>query len=155
MIDGIEKVPWERIRACRGPATDVPRILRGLMSPDPDVRDEAVNGGLWDRLCHQYTLYPASAFAVPFLVEMLRMDAIPGEDVRGDVLAYLAICAQAEPQEAAWGRASVLHGGWAQPPRPPLRELLEAGREVYRRFESHPKSRLSNPARELIAFCRR
>lgn len=57
--------------ACWGPATSVPGFLRQLASDLPAEREEAISE-LWGCLCHQGTVYEASAPAVPFLFEAAK-----------------------------------------------------------------------------------
>ena len=52
-------------------ATDVPRNLRALAFGDEQERKQALHalhGNIW----HQHTIYEATAFAVPFLVELVQ-----------------------------------------------------------------------------------
>src|SRR5882672_4558990 len=93
MLEGLDQVPWKRLQHCRGAATDVPQILRDLASDDKEVAEEAVLDGLWDKLCHQGTLYEASPYAIPFLLELLRDGHLNGKPNRRDVFEYLQRCA--------------------------------------------------------------
>ncbi len=63
---GDEEIDWSSVQACYGPATSVPALLRQLASPLPGERSDAISE-LWASLCHQGTVYEASALAVPFL----------------------------------------------------------------------------------------
>src|SRR5689334_12790792 len=86
MLDRIEEVDWSALAHAFGPATDVPRQLQGLASPDAGEREaslEALYGNLW----HQGTLYPATAAAIPFLVELVAGEATKDKAL---LLLYLA-----------------------------------------------------------------
>lgn len=61
-----EEIDWSTVRACYGPATPVPGLLQQLASPLPRERSDAITE-LWGCLCHQGTVYEASAIAAPFL----------------------------------------------------------------------------------------
>ncbi len=71
MLDGLDDVPWSRLRHAYGDASDVPGILRAVADGDQDAVDELF-GNIW----HQGTVYEATAYAVPFLVELLDADGI-------------------------------------------------------------------------------
>ncbi|GAA1535700.1 hypothetical protein GCM10009827_062540 [Dactylosporangium maewongense] len=72
---------WAELTHAYGVADDVPELLRGLADGSSEALWE-----LFGNVIHQGTLYEATRFAVPFLVEIL--DA-PAADVRG-VLGLLA-----------------------------------------------------------------
>jgi hypothetical protein len=60
-------VDWSRLSDAYGDARGVPRALDRLAAADPGARRDAIDE-LWGRLCHQETVYSASAAAVPGLV---------------------------------------------------------------------------------------
>jgi hypothetical protein len=70
MLEGLDAVDWSSLSHAHGPATDVPQLLRSLLSKDTDVRLEAC-AELHERIWHQGTVYSASAAVVPFLFELL------------------------------------------------------------------------------------
>ena len=63
-----EAVDWSLVSTAYGSAVDVPSLLDRLKSPNSSDRREAIDE-LWGCLCHQGTVYSASAAAVPFLLE--------------------------------------------------------------------------------------
>ncbi|MGI5346902.1 hypothetical protein ACQEU8_01755 [Streptomyces sp. CA-250714] len=69
MLDGIEDVDWAALEHAYGPAEDVPGLLRAAGSVDPGVRDEALDE-LFSALCHQGSVYSATAAAVPFIARL-------------------------------------------------------------------------------------
>ncbi len=71
MLEGLDVIDWSSLSHAHGPATDVPQLLRSLLSNDTDVRLEA-GAELHERLWHQGTVYSASAAVVPFLFELLN-----------------------------------------------------------------------------------
>ena len=70
MLEGLDAIDWSSLTHAHGPATDVPELLRSLLSEDPDVRLQAL-AELVEKIWHQGTVYPASAAAIPFLFELL------------------------------------------------------------------------------------
>src|SRR5688500_6475339 len=86
MLDGLDTTDWASLTHAYGPATDVPDLLRALLSPDPEEREEAVYelfGNIW----HQGTVYPASAAAVPFSYELL---VAPGAQPKSEIAHLIA-----------------------------------------------------------------
>jgi hypothetical protein len=93
-----EDVDWSRLSTAYGPATDVPELLARLYSRQESNRQEAIRD-LWSALCHQETVYEASAAAVPFLLESARAAPLtPAE--RHQVLALIACIGRGE--DSCW-----------------------------------------------------
>ncbi|MBG6105280.1 hypothetical protein IW249_005694 [Micromonospora vinacea] len=90
MLDGLDDIDWARLGHAYGAADDVPDQLRALLSPDPAVRDEAL-GELYTNVFHQGSRFEASAYAVPFLVELLADPATPDPAAVLGLLSALAI----------------------------------------------------------------
>jgi HEAT repeat protein len=89
MLESLEKIDWSALDHAYGKAGDVPGLLRGLLAEDEDTRREALYelcGTIW----HQGTVYEASPFAVPFLLEMLRSPDTPDKAGIAMLLAELA-----------------------------------------------------------------
>jgi len=84
---GVEGIDWANLQACYGPATRVPVLLRQLESPLPSERSDAISE-LWGCLCHQGTVYEASAIAVPFLFDAAKTFELPRTD-RDQLLALV------------------------------------------------------------------
>lgn len=90
MLDGLDDIPWSTLRHAYGPANDTPVRLRELASPDPEVGDNALwelFGSIW----HQGTVYEATAYAVPFLIELAQA---PEGHHRAGIVELLAEIAQ-------------------------------------------------------------
>ncbi|MEV4625008.1 hypothetical protein AB0J90_01775 [Micromonospora sp. NPDC049523] len=85
MLSGLDDVAWDELDHAYGEATDVPGLLRDLAGGDDDALGELF-GTIW----HQGTVYEATAYAVPFLIELL--DA-PATDTTG-LLNLLSAIAQ-------------------------------------------------------------
>ena len=65
----LDETDWAAVRHAYGPAIDTPNELRLLHSDDAGVRADAL-ARLSNSLCHQGSVYPASAVAVPFLARL-------------------------------------------------------------------------------------
>ncbi|MFF8731379.1 HEAT repeat domain-containing protein [Streptomyces sp. NPDC015171] len=86
MFRGIEDVDWASLgHAYTDSATDVPDLLRGLASDDPERREIALDG-MYGAVLHQGTVYDSTVACVPFLFELIANEAVAG---RGDVVALL------------------------------------------------------------------
>lgn len=90
MLDGLDDIDWARLGHAYGAADDVPGQLRALLSPDPASRDEAL-ADLYTNVFHQGSRFEASAYAVPFLLEMLGDPATPDPAAVLGLLSVLAV----------------------------------------------------------------
>src|SRR4051812_46666376 len=79
MLEGMDRIDWALLKHAHGPATDVPGLLRSLLSEDAAVRMEAL-AHLHETIWHQGTVYSASAAAVPFLYELLTHADVQDKD---------------------------------------------------------------------------
>lgn len=89
MLDGLENVDWGSLTHAYGEATDVPPLLRSLLSSDAKERERAVDD-LFGNIWHQGTVYPATAAAVPFLYELLTAPEVPSKTDIAQLLACIA-----------------------------------------------------------------
>lgn len=85
MLERLDTVDWANLRHAYGPATDVPALIRALASKEQYVRDQA-RYQLYGNIHHQGDVYPASAYAVPFLIELLT---VPEVEDKQSLLALL------------------------------------------------------------------
>jgi HEAT repeat protein len=79
MLEKLDTIDWGNLSHAYGEASDVPEIIRALTSDDAEIREEAIDelhGNIW----HQGTVYEATAYAVPFLIELLQEDTVSGKD---------------------------------------------------------------------------
>src|SRR5204862_595687 len=70
------QIPWASIHHAYGPATDTPTHLLALLSEEPEEREAALEH-LWASICHQGSIYEASAVAAVFLIQILTQ--VPDE----------------------------------------------------------------------------
>jgi hypothetical protein len=73
MLDDLDSIPWRQLTHAYGPAEDVPGLLRALRTAPPNQDGEdsplwCLFGNIW----HQGTVYEATAYAVPFLIEIAQ-----------------------------------------------------------------------------------
>src|SRR3954468_6028237 len=108
MLEGLDTIDWASLTHAHGPATDLPGLLRSLLSADPEVRIEAI-AHLVETIWHQGTVYPASAAAVPFLYELLTHPDVPDKGGIVNLLGciadgrgYLEVHARDDYGERAW-----------------------------------------------------
>lgn len=89
MLEGLDSIDWQHLTHAYGPATDVPDLIHALASVDKQTYEQALHE-LYGNIWHQGTVYEATAYAVPFLVELLTYESI--EDKAG-ILALLSCIA--------------------------------------------------------------
>src|SRR5262249_13481894 len=70
MLERLDPTQWTELRHANGPAADVPEQMRDLVAADKATRDAAL-WELFGNIWHQGTVYEATAYAVPFLWEIL------------------------------------------------------------------------------------
>ena len=71
MLEGLDDVPWAKLRHALGPADDVPDLVRDLASED-DQRRAKAQYDLYGTLWSHGMVYEATPQAIPFLVELLE-----------------------------------------------------------------------------------
>ena len=108
----IDAVPWADLHHAYGPATDVPDLLRALMTPEAasgELIDAAkknrrtlfdhVTWILWGNVFHQGSVWQVTATTVPFFAEILR----DGPDEPGQkafLITYLHHLARGYPEDS-------------------------------------------------------
>ena len=119
MFDELDAIPWTDLTHAYGSAEEVPTWLRQLIFSDVDTRESAMNR-LYGSLCHQGWISPATAYAVPCLLELLQE---PGIQVKEDILKLLKHIARADSdlQEKTW-RKNVYVPSWNVPASIPFKD---------------------------------
>jgi hypothetical protein len=69
MLEGLGRIDWASLQHAYGPAADVPGLVRALAAEDAAVRQDALHA-LFGNVWHQGTVYEATSYVVPFLVEL-------------------------------------------------------------------------------------
>ncbi|HEY9774874.1 MAG TPA: hypothetical protein V6C81_14015 [Planktothrix sp.] len=108
MLDGLDKIPWNRLQCAFGTAEDVPGALRDLQKTFDEGQDtESALSYLFTSIWHQGTVYEATSYAVPFLFELAKDEGTPD---RTDILNLLAAIATGtsywEVHDAVWTNLS-------------------------------------------------
>ena len=88
MLEGLNKIDWSRLHHAYGEASDVPLLIRRLLSKDKATLDKAIHE-LFGNIYHQGTVYEASPYAVPFLQELLNSAEIT-KDAKTSIACLLA-----------------------------------------------------------------
>ncbi len=71
LYEALQRVSWAQFSHAYGPATDTPSHLLALLSNEAEEREKALSQ-LWISICHQGSVYEASAVVVPFLIQILQ-----------------------------------------------------------------------------------
>ncbi|MGW0412466.1 HEAT repeat domain-containing protein [Streptomyces collinus] len=96
MFRGIDDVDWASMgHAYTKSATDVPELLWGLASDDPERREIALDG-MYGAVHHQGDVYDSTVACVPFLFELI---AHPSAGDRGAVIGLLCSIAHASEED--------------------------------------------------------
>jgi hypothetical protein len=132
MLETLDEVNWADVTACYVPGEQIPIFIRQLVSIDEAVQREAVQE-LFDNLEHQGDVYPATLFAVPFLIELLDFDAVHVKAEILDILRHVGSSVTADVDLAT----SVTHA-------------VNDGLAVYQLFLSHPNDSVRKDATELF-----
>jgi HEAT repeat protein len=90
MLEKLDTIDWSSLSHAYGAASNVPDLIRALASEDEEEREDAISK-LYGIILHQGTVYEATAYAVPFLLELLEADTISG---KADILGLLGAIAE-------------------------------------------------------------
>ena len=157
MLEGLDSVDWSKLRHAYGWATGTPRDIRGLIDPDPQVRDHAFDQ-LGMSIVHQTSLCPAAAAAIPFLTEIVASPEAPDKAL---VLALLAELARGsvDPFEqlrelgapiSPEGYLEDGSGPWGPPLLQLVRERLAEGVTTYIALLEDPEPRTRLQVTDLL-----
>jgi HEAT repeat protein len=89
MLENLDKINWSELGHAYGWATNVPTMIRDLTSADKEVRQKA-RSDLSSHIIHQGTPYSSTAYAVPFLVELLQEPTIQDREEIASLLFSIA-----------------------------------------------------------------
>lgn len=87
MLEGLDSIDWASLQHAYGTASDVPDLLRSLLAEDKQIRDNAI-WELFGNIHHQGTIYEASSYTIPFLMEILESP----DCLDKDSIACLVVC---------------------------------------------------------------
>ncbi len=131
MLERLDDIRWAELGHAYGSAGDVPDTIRALASPHAAERRRALEW-LWRSLCHQTTIYVATLYAVPFLLELLGSLDVQHKD---DLLLFLDTVS-----------AGSIHDLLERKTRAAVR----AGCPLYERFLADPSKRVRAAALDLL-----
>jgi HEAT repeats len=88
MFEGLDDIPWSSLHHAYGTAEDVPGQIRALATSGEEQKQALSDlfGNIW----HQGTVYEASSYAVPFLVELVANPKISRRDEMLGLIGALA-----------------------------------------------------------------
>jgi hypothetical protein len=92
ILEKLDTIHWHELSHAYGAADDVPQLLRDVASRKEKKRTRAYRR-LYSTLYHQGTIYQASAYAAPFLIELLKDEHVPA---RHDIIALLVALASGD-----------------------------------------------------------
>lgn len=90
MLDGLDNIPWKTLNHAYGSAEDIPDLIRALTYDSDNIREKTLYT-LYSNIWHQGTVYQATAYAVPFLIELLSASNVTR---KYDILIYLSHLAE-------------------------------------------------------------
>ncbi|MDC0674178.1 HEAT repeat domain-containing protein [Nannocystis radixulma] len=139
MLGNLDAIDWKSLRHAYGEASDVPKLIRALVSDHPGKREGALDA-LFSTIWHQGTVYSASPAAVPFLVELLDADAQEDLPAILELLAHLATGTPDEDEDAPSNAATA------------AREAVARGLPIYVRRLGHPEPAVRVAAAYLLGL---
>lgn len=89
MLETLDAIPWSTLHHAYGEASDVPGLIRDRASPKKAIR-EAAMWKLGRNVYHQGTVYSATAFVVPFFLELLEHEQVKDKAELLDFLDHIA-----------------------------------------------------------------
>ena len=116
-LHGLDDVDWSSLEHAYGPATHTAEDLRGLASSEAEVRSRALQQ-LEMSICHQGSLYSATAPAIPFLLtaaEQLSEEeqAYTTTVFGGDLMGLIEFIAESASCSPGWISETV-YQNWAR-----------------------------------------
>lgn len=85
----IHSIPWSDLKHAHGDAEDVPHLLMDLVHEDESTRQAALYelfGNVW----HQGTVYEATSYVVPYLVNIIKSSQSTDRESVAGLLAAIA-----------------------------------------------------------------
>lgn len=139
MLEGLSRVNWKEIRCASGTGEALPPLIRQVTSADRQVARKAV-GDLRERINPHGAVCEASVPAIPFLIELLTVEAV---QVKGSILDVLRGFIPA----VYWVVEDVSE--WPEPNRSAAQAVV-AGLPVYLELLSHSEAQVRRNAFTLL-----
>lgn len=165
MLETLDAVEWAKLTHAGGSAHDVPAMIRQLLSDKASARERALDErGLWGTLCHQDSVWEATAPAVPFLLELVQEPSVRD---RGKILDLLCDFAEGGYEDVEDAEAQLSHIAATLAPEDRKRRAhmidwtrqthaaVRAGRDIYLSLLGDRVSRVRRSALGVLdAACR-
>ena len=90
LLADIDKIEWNKLTHAYGEASDVPAVIRKLLSDDSEERNQAL-WVLYGNIFHQGTRYQATPYAVPFIYELIAAPEVKDRDQLIYLLVKIAL----------------------------------------------------------------
>lgn len=90
MLDRLDDIPWNCLTHAYGSAKDIPDLLRSLRTEPTETGEDLPLWQLFSNIWHQGTVYEATAYAVPFLIELAACPQVPDRIIILELLALIA-----------------------------------------------------------------
>lgn len=151
MFETLDSIPWPEVQHAYGRATDAPQWIRALDSGDEDLRSDALMHFLFSCATHQYTLYPATPYVIPFVIEALQSSSLAqrddgfGQQMAFYMIQFLRSCAQSG-QRAIYGKP--------HPKAPTVEQAIASGAVIYEDYLHDPDPRIRADSEWLLRFSR-
>lgn len=158
-MPNLDAVAWEQLTHAYGHAGRLPHVLRKLAAVGVAVREEAASK-LCGLICHQGTLYDATAAALPFVLEIVRRRDLPVIEDLAYLLQAVAESASGPPEriKEAWAFRKKHFGEIYAAPTAEMAEAeVEANLAALRVLRQHRSAleRLAGETDREIAECGR
>lgn len=148
-LEFIDSLPWKEVTHAYGNAGDAPSELRRLLSDDEDERMDAICGFLLSSVFHQYSIYPATPYAMVSVIRILEsgeintLDSGMGDSMTSQLLHFIRICAER-------GQASI--EGKPDPFAPTIEEATTSGSQFYEMMTTDVCPKVRTEATALLAL---
>ncbi len=157
MLETLKTVHWEELSHAYGQANDIPELLLALTSGEQIARERAIET-LFTNIYHQGTVYQASAYAAPFLIELLTHEKVQGKEDLLFLLAHLArgdgyhhqhldLSSEEEIQSPQFQEEMAEQLFWVRK----THEAVSEGKDIYIALLEHPDIRVKMGAAYLLA----
>ncbi|GGN45410.1 hypothetical protein GCM10010109_79600 [Actinoplanes campanulatus] len=143
MFAGLDEIDWASMTHAYGPATAMPKVIRGLVSPKKGQRTRAMEY-LEGAVHHQFDVYECTVAAIPFLIEAAAAPEVRG---RHDVLRLLVSIGSAETDDV--GELADSDGRL----RRSAQQAVAAGFETFAALLADPQRRVRQTAPEALLVC--
>ncbi|MFL5626273.1 MAG: hypothetical protein ACJ788_11845 [Ktedonobacteraceae bacterium] len=155
MFAGLDEIDWHQLKHAYGAADDIPGWLRSLASQEDEI-DALTPLSL--SLCHQGTVYSASAYAAPYLIELLTSEPMPGKEgllrllagmAHGDAYhrQHFSLYSEARRKDPAFQRELAEEVVWVER----TGEAVRRGLPVYLKLLAHADPHIRAEAAYMLA----